>query len=108
MVWKIILFENKRGEKPVEYFIKSLSAATIAKVVHEIDLLERHGNMLRIPHSKMISNNLYELRIRGKEEVRIFYTFKIRNIYLLHSFKKKSQKTPAKEIKVAKNRLDTV
>jgi len=37
----------------------------------------------------------------------IFYTIKGKDIILLHAFKKKTQKTPAKEIKTAVSRLDT-
>jgi phage-related protein len=108
MDWKIVLFETKRGEKPVEEFVKSLDSSTIAKVAHEIDLLEKHGNILGVPRSKKIAPKLYELRIRGKTEVRIIYTFKNRDICLLHAFKKKTQKVPRKEIKTALKRLDTI
>lgn len=96
MTWKILLFETSRGEKPVERFINFLNSNTIAKVIHNIDLLEKYGNLLRMPHSKRLVKGLYELRIKGKEEIRILYTYKSRNIYLLHAFKKKSQKTPKK------------
>ena len=105
MTWNIFLFETGRGEKPVEEFIKSLIPTTIAKITHTIDLLEQYGSLLNMPHSKKLTNNLYELRIRGREEIRILYTFQRRNIYLLHAFKKQSQKTPPKEIHIALKRL---
>ncbi|MBU0569907.1 type II toxin-antitoxin system RelE/ParE family toxin [Patescibacteria group bacterium] len=105
MAWDIILFETARGEKPVEEFIKSLDSSTIAKVAHEIDLLEKHGPFLGMPHARKLCKELYELRIRGKQEIRIIYLFFKRNIYLLHAFKKKKQKTPRKEISTAKKRL---
>ena len=108
MTWEVIAFESNREEKPVEVFIKSQSRKTIAKVANEIDLLEKHGNLLRMPHSKMISKKLFELRIRGKEEIRIIYTFKSHKIYLLHAFKKKTQRTPAKEINTAIRRIDMI
>lgn len=44
--------------------------------------------------------------IRSKQEIRIIYCFKNRNIYLLHAFKKQTQKTPRKEIETALKRLD--
>lgn len=106
MEWNIILFESKRGEKPVEEFIKSLDKATIAKVTHAVDLLEQHGAYLGMPHSKKLSRELYELRIRGKQEIRIVYIFVHKNIYLLHAFSKKTQKTPKNEIDIALKRLD--
>ncbi|SRR5258708_28196150 len=109
MEWKIILYESPRKEKPVEEFIKSLESSTLLKVGNVIDLLEIHGNILRMPFSKKITKEIYELRIRGTEEIRIFYSFQSdRRIYLLHGFKKKSQKTPRKEIEIANKRLDTI
>ncbi|MCL5746759.1 MAG: type II toxin-antitoxin system RelE/ParE family toxin [Patescibacteria group bacterium] len=108
MTWKIALFESNRGENPVEDFIKSCDPLTAAKIIHTVDLLEKFGFMLKMPHSKKLTKEIYELRIRGKEEVRIFYSFKKSRIYLLHAFKKKTQKTPEKEIKTAKKRLDLI
>ncbi|MBU0998039.1 type II toxin-antitoxin system RelE/ParE family toxin [Patescibacteria group bacterium] len=102
---KVFLYETRRGEKPIESFISKLNTETIAKVAHTIDLLEKHGYKLGLPHSKGLTKNLYELRVRGKEEVRIIYTFKSNSVYLLHAFKKKSRKTPKKEISTAINRL---
>lgn len=71
MSWNILLFETTRGEKPVEEFIVSKSSQTKAKIAHIINLLEIHGNILGMPHSKQLTQGLYELRIRGKEETRI-------------------------------------
>ena len=105
MSWTIKAFETKRGEKPVEEFIKSLNEQTIAKIVHTIDLLEKYGPFLGMPHTKKLTSELYELRIRGKQEVRIIYGFIEKNIYLLHCFKKQTQKTPKKEIETAMSRL---
>lgn len=103
--WQIIFFEMRRGEKPVENFIRSLDASTIAKTIHIIDLLEKHGPQLNMPHSRKLNSDLYELRIRGKQEVRIIYAFMKDKIYLLHAFKKQKQKTPIKEIQLALGRL---
>ena len=108
MSWNVILFESSRGEKPVEELIKSLDEATIAKASQEIDLLEKHGAYLAMPHSRKLNNYLYELRIRGRQEIRILYSFVKKDIYLLHAFKKKQQRTPRKEIEIARRRLDLV
>lgn len=85
----------------IQDFVNSLDKPTIQKIAKTLDLLEEFGNKLTMPHSKYISNNLFELRIRGKQEIRIFYSFKKENIYLLHGFVKKSQKIPSHEIKHA-------
>ena len=108
MIWEILFFESLRGEMFVEEFIKSLNQSAITKVTHEISLLELHGPFLRMPYSKKLTRDLYELRIRGKEELRILYGFKRDKIYMLHGFKKKTQKTPIKEIETAQLRFDTL
>jgi len=58
-------------------------------------------NKLTMPHSKQMPGNLFELRMRGHQEVRIFYCFHKGTICLLHGFIKKSQKTPGKELRRA-------
>lgn len=50
----------------VEKFIQSLEEFTIAKILRTIDLLEKFGIRLGMPHSKRVSSKLFELRIRGK------------------------------------------
>ena len=82
MSWDIITFETQRGEKPVDEFIKRQQPQARSKIVHNIRLLRQYGNMLGMPHSRMLVGGLYELRIRGKEELRIFYCFKKRTMYL--------------------------
>lgn len=104
MDWEIVEFETARKERPLTEFIKKQRPKAIAKITHLIDLLEIHGSLLGMPHAKKLETYLYELRIRGKEEIRIVYGFKQRTIYLLHGFKKQKQKTPKKEIEIAKQR----
>jgi len=88
----------------LEKFIKSLEKPTIAKVLRIIDLLERFGFNLGLPHSKKVRARLYELRIRGAQEVRLFYSFHKSQVFLLHGFIKKSQRIPGREINLALKR----
>ena len=90
----------------LERFIESLEKPTIAKVLRTIDLLEKFGQKLGPPHTKKISTHLFELRISGKQEIRIFYSFHKSQILLLHGFIKKSQKIPQREIKIALQKLN--
>ena len=68
------------------------------------------GANLGLPHTKPIDTGLFELRVKSKEGiVRVFFCTKIgKKIIMLHSFIKKSQKTPKKEIKTAKSRMKEV
>lgn len=106
--WKILFYETKSGESPVYEFFKKQQPHARSKITHLIDLLSTYGNTLGLPHSKAMGNGLYEMRIRGKEELRIFYCFKQKNIYLLHAFKKQTQKTPKKELGIAVQRKEEV
>jgi len=95
----------------VERFIQSFDDITGPKVVRAIELLGEFGPRLGMPHSKKIEDHIFELRVRGIQEVRIFYTFHEHSIVLLHGFIKKSQKIPKKEIEIAVERagaLDVV
>ena len=92
------------SNKDVEDFIESLEEQSIAKVLRTIDLLEKFGNRLGMPHSKKITRHIFELRIRGKQEVRIFYCFFKDDTHLLYGFLKKTQKTPIKELRVAQKK----
>jgi len=95
----------------LDKFIKSLEKPTIAKVLRIIDLLERFSYNLGSPHSKKVRARLYELRIRGTQEVRLFYCFHKSRIFLLHGFIKKSQRIPGREINLAlekTRRLDKI
>lgn len=89
----------------VEKLIGSLQKKTVAKVLRTIDLLERFGHRLGMPHSRKIDGNLFELRVRGRQEVRIFYAIRNRQAILFHGFIKKSQKIPEKEISTVRRKM---
>lgn len=88
----------------VETFLESLHEREIAKVIRTIELLEEFGNNLGLPHSRHMSDGLLELRIRTRE-IRVFYCFHKNQAILLHAFIKKSQRTPEKELNVAKTAM---
>ena len=92
----------------LEEFIASLDKPTGAKVFRAIDLLERFGSTLGMPHSKKISPQLFELRTKGQREVRILFTFYKNNAVLLHGFVKKTERIPSRELQVAIQKLYTL
>ncbi len=106
--WTVLTLETSGGEKPVDEFIKKQRPQAIAKIVHNVKLLEEHGNMLGLPHSKALGLGLFELRIRGKEEIRILYCFRQNKICLLDAFKKQTQKIPQKELNLARQRIKSL
>ncbi|MBU1031554.1 type II toxin-antitoxin system RelE/ParE family toxin [Patescibacteria group bacterium] len=105
--WKIELYENSRGEKLVEDFFDSLDKKANLKIIHALELLKAFGLEGGYPHiKKLTGTNLWEYRILGSDSIRILYVSMTgRTFLILHGFKKKKQKTPAKEIKIAQERL---
>ena len=106
MSWNVIYFQSFRKEKFVKKFVDKQGPIVKAKFIGLIDLVENYGPFLSSKYTKKLRNNLYELRLTGKEQIRFFYTVWRKNIILLHGFKKKRQKTPIKEIKTALKRLE--
>ena len=66
-----------------------------------------YGPNLGLPHTDSFGSGLFELRIKGAEGIaRVFFCTLVRQeIVMLHSFIKKTQKTPEKELKIAKERM---
>ncbi|KKW32846.1 MAG: hypothetical protein UY77_C0012G0013 [Candidatus Uhrbacteria bacterium GW2011_GWA2_53_10] len=91
-----------------EEFVERLDRSTGVKVLRVIELLEQFGHRLGMPHSRNIGGGLFELRVRGKEEVRLFYVFRQSEVVIVHGFLKKSQKIPLKELSKAEARASRV
>ncbi|MBI2018803.1 type II toxin-antitoxin system RelE/ParE family toxin [Candidatus Daviesbacteria bacterium] len=106
--WEIIYYETSQGNSPVFEFIQNLDPKIKSKVIGVMDLLKELGTLIGPPHSKKVTGTpLWELRILGGDNIRIFYVAVVnRRFLLLHVFLKKKQKTDTKEIKTAINRLD--
>jgi phage-related protein len=66
-----------------------------------------HSPNLGLSHTNGFGGGLFELRIKGAEGIaRVFFCMIVRQeIVMLHSFIKKAQKTPEKELKLAKQRM---
>lgn len=92
----------------MKVFLSEQDGATKAKFFHLYDLLCEYGPRLALPHTKRITKNISELRIRGKTEVRIFFASIGGTYVLLHAWKKKTQKTPQKEFRIAQRRLTEI
>lgn len=106
--WEIIYYETNTGKSPVFEFIQDLNVSAQNKVVETLEQLEEFGTLLGHPHSRKVTGTLlWELRILGRDNIRIFYVAVVnRRFLLLHAFVKKKQKTDTREIKTAINRLE--
>lgn len=62
------------------------------------------------PHTKAFGDGLFELRLKGAEGIaRVFFcTLVGKRIVMLHSFIKKSERTPSREREVAETRMKEI
>ncbi len=100
------------GRSPVEEFLQGASQEARCDFFDAVSLLSA-GQILSMPLSRPLANiypGLHELRIRDRAgQIRIFYYLKKGEaIYMVHAFRKKTQKLPHKEIEIVLRRLKEV
>ena len=91
----------------VESEILAMPDGFLARFVRYAERMEIYGPDLGMPHTRAMGEGLFELRLKAAEGIaRVFYcTVVDRKIIFLHSFIKKTDKTPPRELKVARQRM---
>ena len=102
MQWTLT-FHNKS----VESEVLALPAGFVARFIRYAERMEIYGPDLGMPHTRAMGDGLFELRLNAAEGIaRVFYcTVVNRKIVVLHSFVKKTDKTPPRELEVARRRM---
>ena len=105
MKWKFFYYNNR-----VEKDILGLPKELLAEFLSMQEMMEIRGPNLGMSYTRAMGDGLFEMRISGKDNIaRVFYgTVIAGEIFILHSFIKKTQKTPGHELKLAKKRLKEV
>lgn len=108
-MYGIEFYETEDGKCPIWDFLEALrlKAPTNkdARIQHKqaslyIELLQQNGTHMNAEITKHLDDGIWELRPGNN---RVSYFFYQNNTYvLLHQFRKKSQKTPKREIEKAK------
>jgi phage-related protein len=103
--WKVTFYSRSLEED-----ILSLPAGFVARFVKYAERMELYGPDLGMPHTRAMGRGLFELRIKASEGIaRVFYcTLVGKQIVLLHQFTKKSEKTPRKELDIARRRMEEI
>ncbi|HKT32843.1 MAG TPA: type II toxin-antitoxin system RelE/ParE family toxin [Gammaproteobacteria bacterium] len=67
-------------------------------------MMQDYGPDLGLPHTRALGGGLFEIRAKGREGIgRAFYcTVTGQCIVILHAFVKKTQKTPQRELDLAR------
>jgi len=112
MKYNIIFYEDDKGNSPVQEFLDELQVTSqnnkkslqlLEKVILYLEILERRGTRAGYPYTKHIEGDIWELR--PKNHRILFFGWEGKNIVLLHTFQKKSKKTPRREIQKAKREM---
>ena len=108
MKFEIEFYKTAKGKEPIVEFLDSIDNKMAAKMVGLMEILEEKGTELRMPYSEHLEDGIFELRCKqGSNITRVLYFFFVgRKIVVTNGFVKKTQKTPSKEIKLAKERRD--
>lgn len=99
-------FVNSSGESSVRKFIDRCSDRQQVKILRLLQHLQEFGLTAAIPNTKKLKGTpLWELRILGKDNIRIIYApLGKSKVIVLHILLKKTRKTPQKEISIAMKR----
>ncbi len=102
--FEIKFYHKENGTCPFVDFLSSLDLKMRARVLRMLMLLEQNGNELREPYSKMLDDGIFELRVKqGSNISRALYFFLVgHKIVVTNGFIKKTEKTPVREINLAK------
>ncbi len=105
MEWEIIYYNEALQEE-----IFTFPVGIQARYIHLTEKMRIYGANLGMPHTKAMKDGLFELRMKSKEGIgRVFFcTLVNKRIVMLHSFIKKTRKTPSRELKIAILRMNEV
>lgn len=103
-------FRIEYYSEQVQADILALPATLLARFLHLSKCMETYGPNLGMPHTRHMGEGLLELRLKGREGIaRVLYcTIVGRRTVMLHSFVKKTDKTPSKELVIGRKRLQEV
>jgi len=97
-------YETRDGQRPAEDFLDELDIKMRSKLVMTLKVLQEQGNRLREPYSKHLDDGIFEIRTKfGSDITHVLYFFAVgKKVILTNGVIKKTQKTPASEITLAK------
>ncbi|MBQ13719.1 MAG: type II toxin-antitoxin system RelE/ParE family toxin [Gammaproteobacteria bacterium] len=102
MSWKVTFFDIKVKEETLNF-----PNGILSNFLHIAEIIEEFGPSVGKPYTAPMGKGLFEIRAKGKEGIgrSLFCTVKGKEIVILNSFIKKTQKTPKKEIDKARKRM---
>ena len=105
VIWTVTFYSQR-----VEDEVLTLPAGILARFLRYAERMEVYGPDLGMPHTRAMGEGIFELRIKAAEGIaRVFYCTVVgRRVVFLHQFVKKTDKTPSRELDVARRRMKEV
>lgn len=105
--WSVDFYCSSNGKSPVLHWLYNQNAKVQAKFAHIFELLEEHGITVGQPYIAPLEDKLYEIRVEQNTNIYriVYFAHTGKRFILLHGFQKKTQKTPRKELNLAKVRM---
>lgn len=101
---RVVFYKSASGNEPVRQWLKSLPRED-RKIIGEDIKTVQFGWPLGMPLIRKLDKGLWEVRSRLDRRIaRVLVTVEDDVIVLLHAFVKKSQKTPKRDLELAKSR----
>ncbi len=109
---RVVFFRTDQGTEPVREWLEGLGTRDERIIDADITIVAEHWPLVartRLVKKLQHKGNLWEIRTRiseGKRIARILFTTEAGEIILLHGFIKKSQKTPRRDLRLARKRSE--
>ena len=104
-ILKVVFFKTASGREPVREWLRSLVPDARQAIGRDIKTAQ-YGWPLGMPLIRKLERDLWEVRSEFPAGIaRVTFTVQEQHMVLLHGFIKKSQKTPASDLKIARQRL---
>jgi phage-related protein len=104
-ILSVVFFKTSAGNEPVREWLKVLARDDKRTVGYDMKTAQ-YGWPLGMPLIRKLEPGLWEVRSDISNGIaRVLFTIEAGVMVLLHGFVKKSQKTPAADLKVAKQRM---
>jgi phage-related protein len=105
----LAFWRSATGREPVREWLKGLSREDKRTVGRDMAKVQ-FGWPIGLPLCRPLSGGLWEVRssLATRREARVFFGFHDRTLIALHAIVKKTRKTPAEDLTLARQRLKEI
>lgn len=104
---KVVFYTSASGRSPVEEFIDTLTFEEQSKIFAALENISLYGREASGIELRQLKGKMWEIKIRTiSGGFRFLYIMaELDVVFILHAFKKISQKTPLRHLDIAEKRM---